>query len=245
MSATAAILANDARGVTRDNVMLLNIGLSFAGMVAITIIGAAKADTGWADWFPFLVIMALLTNPPGYGFLFGLLMVDERDTGVRSALAVTPLPASRMLLARCAASLILMIAWPLTTVYVMNATWKALHMPFPELLGLVSMLAIGAPLTAVTLAAFASNKVEALAIFKGVNLVALAPLALYFIPSDAPFRPLFLIAPPAWAVFAFDAFRTGQSASGWLYLAGGAAFLGGLLALCLRAYLAGLYKTEA
>ena len=244
MSATTEILKLDARGVARDNVMYMNVGLSFVGMVVITIIGYFKGDTDWARWFPFLVIMALITNAPGYGFLFGLLMVDERDTGVRGALAVTPVPQAQMLIVRTISSIVLLLTWPLITVYVMNATWQAVHLQFHEWFALAAVLALIGPVTALSVASYASNKVEALALFKGINMLCLAPLALYFIPADAAYRAIFLALPTAWAVFGFDALRAGDPAA-WIWLAGGAVFNLALLGASIWWYLRTIYKDAA
>jgi fluoroquinolone transport system permease protein len=241
MSATLEILKLDARGVTRDNVIYMNVGLSFVGMLVITAIGYYKGDTEWARWFPFLVIMALLTNPPGYGFLFGLLMVDERDSGVRGALAVTPVPQGRMLVIRTLTSIAMLLVWPMITIYVMNSTWKAIDLSFLQWFMLAGVLSLMGPVTALSVASYATNKVEALALFKGINMAMLAPLALYFLPEGAAYRELFLILPATWSIFAFDALRAGTE-SAYFWLAGGALYHLGLLAVSMWWYLRTLYK---
>jgi fluoroquinolone transport system permease protein len=150
-----------------------------------------------------------------------------------------------MLVIRSSISFALMIAWPLATLYVMNSTWRALDVPLQQILALIAMLALLAPVTALAVAAFAANKVEALAIFKGVNFAGLAPLALYFLPADASYRAAFLLTPTGWGVFAFEAFRAGDAARGYLHVIGGAVYLLILLALCVRSYLASVYKTAS
>lgn len=245
-SPTKAILALDAKAITRDNVMMMNIGLSLLGMVIITTIGLFKADTNWAEWFPFLVILSLVTGPAGYGFLFGLLMVDERDMGTRSVLAVTPVSVSRMIAIRMTLSTLLMVVWPLITVYVMNASWRVLDLPFTQWLGLVTMLSLIAPITALCVAVYATNKVEALALFKGVNFILITPLALYFLPAGTEiYRKFFLFAPSGPAVLAFEAFRHDQDSAAWIYLAGGALYCAALLAACVWYLSRTLYKNDA
>lgn len=243
MSPNSAILALDAKAITRDNVMMMNIGLSFVGMLTITGIGMFKADTSWAEWFPFLVILSLVTGPAGYGFLFGMLMVDERDTGTRAVLAVTPIPPTRMLLIRMLLLTLLMIIWPLTTVYVMNSTWQALDLSLVQWLALVSILSLTASITALGVAVYATNKVEALALFKGINFIFITPLALYFLPaSDELYRKLFLLAPTGPAVFAYESFQTKNNLQAWAYLAGGAVYCAAILALCIWIFSRSLYK---
>lgn len=241
MSATLALLKLDLRGIVRDNVLMMNVFLSFAVMLTITILGLFKADSDWAEWFPFMVVMSLLSGPPAYGFLFGVLMVDERDTGVRSVLAVSPLRPARMLFIRTAMVMGYMVFWPLVSVLIMNTTWNALPVSVADLLAVIAMLSIGAPLTAIAVATFAQNMVEAMALFKGINFTVIAPLALYFLPETG-LRFLFLILPSAWGVFAFDAFAAGDRQQGYLWLAGGSAILLTLLALTMRHYIATQYR---
>lgn len=246
MTATTSILLLDARGVMRDNVMLYNVGISFVGTCIIAGLGLFHAtDQAWLAWYPFLVIMAIITNPSGYGFLFGLLMVDEKDTGVRSALSVSPVRPTTMLTVRMVTSTALMIIWPITSLLIMDATWKAIPVSYMQLLAIVVMLAPVAPLTALSVASYAANKVEALAVFKGISFVVIAPLALKFIAEDAAFRPLFLLSPTAWGYFSFDAFVAGSVTQGYLYVMGGLIYCCALLAFTVRFYLRQAYKIDA
>lgn len=242
MKPTLAILLLDWKGITRDAVLALNASLSVGVMLAITVIGALRGDEpAWARWFPALVALSLLTGPPSWGFLFGLLMVDEKDTGVRGALAVTPVSARRMLGVRSLFSLGLMTAWPLVSLAVMNATWRVLDVAWWAWLPLVATLALGAPLTALSVSAVAGNKVEAMALYKGINFAALTPLALYLVPPEAGWRWLFFALPSTWGLEAFEALHTGRDATGWL--AGALAFHVVLLLAALRAWTRGVYKT--
>jgi len=243
MAATASILALDARGVMRDNVMLYNVGLSVVGMSVITLLGYFHhSDQAWLAWFPFLIVMAIITNPSGYGFLFGLLMVDEQDSGVRSALAVSPVRPTTMLVVRMITSTLILVIWPMITIVIMNATWRALPVSYLQAAAVVTMLAPVAPLTALSVASYASNKVEALAIFKGISFVMIAPLALKFIAADAAFRPFFLLSPTGWGYFAFDTVSNGNALAGYLYVAGGLLYNVFLLALTVGYYLRKTYK---
>ncbi|MEM7727936.1 MAG: hypothetical protein AAF311_01540 [Pseudomonadota bacterium] len=244
-SATLSILKLDAKGVTRDNVMLMNIVLSALVAIGITVVGIFKSGTNWADWFPFMVILSLMTGPPAYGFLFGLLMVDERDTGVRSVLSVTPVPATRLLMIRMITAVLLMIAWPLFTFYLMNSTWQAIEIAPQHIIALVLMLSLGAPLTALAVATYSQNKVEAMALFKGINFLVLGAMALYFIPGDAAYRTLFLILPWAWGVMAWDALIAGDIGAAYRWMAGGSLYLSLLLVWIVRTFITSIYKTDA
>ena len=56
MNAFAALVQLDIRGILRDDVMLINVGMSVVTIVVITTLGAFQQHLpGWADWFPFMV----------------------------------------------------------------------------------------------------------------------------------------------------------------------------------------------
>jgi hypothetical protein len=244
MNATAAIVRLDVRGIGRDQVMLINVALSAATMVAITVLGVFQQSLpGWLAWFPFMIALSLVSGPGGFGYMFGLLMVDENDSGVREALTVTPVTPARLLLTRSAVATLWMCLWPLFTVAVMNSTWRALELSAVEWMTLVGSLALLTPACALAIPTFAKDKVEALAVFKGVTFATLAPLALYFIDAEAAYRPLFLVIPTAWAVFAFDAFVAGD-AMGYAWAAGGAIYALLLLALVVELYRRKVYRLE-
>ena len=245
MNASASIIALDARGIMRDGVMLINVGLSAVVIAIITVLGHYHHDNATrVAWFPVLIIMSVMTGPSGVGFLFGLLMVDEKDTGVRNALAVTPVRPSTMLVTRTLLMIAYLLAWPLATVMIMNATWQALPLTYTELLIVAASVALMGPVTSLGVASYASNKVEALALFKFISFIIISPLALKFIPDEAWYRSLFLLSPAGWGYMSFDAFVQDNQTLGYLYAAGGTLFNLALLAACIRYYQSTLYKTD-
>lgn len=245
MNASASIIALDAKGIMRDGVMLINVGLSAVVIAVITVQGHYYNDDAiMVTWFPFLIIMSVITGPSGFGFLFGLLMVDEKDTGVRNALAVTPIRPSTMLATRTILLTAYLLAWPLGTVMIMDATWKALPISYTELLVVAASIALMGPVTSLGVASYASNKVEALALFKFISFIIISPLALKFIEDDAWFRMLFLLSPAGWGYMSFDAFVQGDQMMGFAFAAGGLAFNLFLLIACIRYYQSTLYKTD-
>lgn len=245
MNASASIIALDAKGIMRDGVMLINVGLSAVIIAIITVLGYYQHDNaGMVAWFPFLIIMSVITGPSGFGFLFGLLMVDEKDTGVRNALAVSPVRPSTMLATRTFLLITYLLAWPVGTVMIMNATWNALPITYMELLIVSASIALMGPVTSLGVASYASNKVEALALFKFISFVIISPLALKFIESDAWYRALFLLSPAGWGYMSFDAFVMDDPTMGYAYAGGGVIFNLVLLIACIRYYQSTLYKTD-
>jgi fluoroquinolone transport system permease protein len=245
MNAVTAIVRLDIRGILRDNVMYINVLLSAVIMAVIAVLGLFQRELpGWIEWFPFMIALSLIGGPGGFGYLFGLLMVDENDSGVRSMLAVTPVPPTTLILTRTVVATAWMCVWPAITVTIMNSTWQAIHIPPLQWFAMIISLAILTPALALAVPTLASDKVEALAIFKGLTFVTLTPLALYLIDADAWYRDLFLLSPTAWAIRAFDAFLN-SDINGYGWAAGGALYALGLLAVAVYFFRRNVYKLYA
>ena len=114
--------ATGYQGILRDDVMLINVGMSVVTIVVITTLGAFQQHLpGWADWFPFMVAYTLVGGV-GFAFMFGLLMVEESDTGVRDAMLVTSISPNLFILTRTLVATVWMLIWPCITIIIMNST---------------------------------------------------------------------------------------------------------------------------
>ncbi len=201
-----SVLWLDLRNVARDHVALATVALSLRGTLVIAGVGLAPdRPDGWSDAFPFVVALGLVTGPAAFGFLFGSLMVDEADTGVRQALAVTPVRPRDLLLVRTVIATAWMCAWPLASVYLMNATWRVLDLSLADWLTVIVPLALLTPGCTLLIPTLARDKVSALAVLKALSFLSLIPLALFLVPSDAPYGFAFLLLPTAWTVEAYQA----------------------------------------
>lgn len=244
MTAITAIVQLDIRGILRDNVMFINVALSTVTVAIIATLGLFQDDLpGWREWFPFMIALSLVSGPGGFGYLFGLLMVDESDSGVRSALVVTPVRPRTLILTRTVVAMAWLCIWPAITISIMNAAWQTLELGLLEWAALIGSLAILAPVIALAIPMMAADKVAALAVFKGLTFVTLLPLAMYFIDVDAWYRLVFLASPTGWAIQAFDAFRGGDG-SGYWWAAGGAVYATSLLGMAVHFFQRNIYKLK-
>ncbi len=126
----------------------------------------------------FFFIMEI---PMIIGVVMGLLLLDERDDGILTALGVTPASGGQFLGYR----LSLMIG--LSTVHVLICTpLTGLISPaaLPRLIPIAVLCSLFAPLLALVMAAFAGNKLEGLALMKAFGVLLVGPVAAYFIHSD-------------------------------------------------------------
>lgn len=241
--AILTIIRLDARGIWRDRVAVTTLALSVFGTLAITILGHFHDRLpGWSTWFPFIVAMSLVGAPSGFAFLFGLLMIEEGETGARRALAVTPVRPTTFLLTRTAVATAWMAVWPLTSVYVMNWTWQVIDLPIAHWIAIVAPLALLTPAMALVIPTLADDKVGALAVFKGLSFIMLLPLALFIVPSDAWFRPVFLVSPAGWVVRTLQTFLDHPPSSAYWWAAGGATYAVGLLAAIVCVFRSKVYE---
>jgi fluoroquinolone transport system permease protein len=245
MGAAASIIKLDLRGVRRDHVALATVLLSAIGVAGITVLGGFQRHLpGWSDWFPFIVAVSLVGGPSGFGFLFGLLMVEEGDTGVREALAVTPIPPRVFLLVRTVVATVWMAVWPLASVSLMNSTWRGVDLSLAHWLALVIPLALLTPAFALLIPALARDKVGALAVFKGLSFVTLFPLVMFFIPVGTVYRPILLASPTGWIIEAYLAFLNDVPASGFGWSLGAVAYAMTLLLVVVHRFNRKVYRTH-
>jgi hypothetical protein len=243
MSAVSSIVRLDLRGIRRDHVALATVVMSVFGTVAITALGAFQDRLpGWGAWFPFMIAVSLVGGPGGFGFLFGLLMVEEGDSGVRQALAVSPVRPALLILIRTAVVTAWMCVWPLASVYLMNSTWRGVDLTLVQWIAVVGPLALLTPALALLIPTLADDKVGALAVFKGLSFITLIPLASYFVPAAAAYRVVFLVSPTGWVVEALRAFTSVPSASGYRWAIGGTAYALALLAVVVHLFLRNVYR---
>ncbi|MEJ2204116.1 MAG: hypothetical protein P8170_08395 [Gemmatimonadota bacterium] len=243
MGPSTALVLNDLRGVRRDRVLSATVTLSLLATTVITVLGVFQDRLdGWSAWFPLVVALSLVGGPGGFGFLWGLLWVDEGDTGVRDALAVTPVPPTRLLFVRTVTATGWTTAWPLASVYLMNSTWQAVDLPLSHWLAVIIPLALFTPSFALLIPTVADDKVGALAVFKALSFLTLAPLALFFMPTDAVYRPLLLISPTGCFVEAYQAFLRHLPEQGALWSVGATVYALLLLAIVVHRFRTKIYR---
>ncbi|MCW5851612.1 MAG: hypothetical protein KIT87_16180 [Anaerolineae bacterium] len=229
MRTLTAFARNDALNLLRDAflayILVMPYALVLLGRWFIPVL------TGWLqDRFAFDVVplyplvvgfMFVLQGPMMFGIVIGLMMLDERDEDTLTALRVTPFPVTHYALYRIALAAALGIAFvlvaPLLTGVMPLAVWPA-TVPIAICAGL-----LGAA-SALTLATFAGNKVEGIALMKGIGLFLVGPLVAYFIPSN--WQLLLGVLPSYWPVKAFWTAWAGGPF--WPYLLVGLVYLGGL-----------------
>lgn len=238
-SAIAALGRADLRSVVRDPMLapllavpvlvvaLLRLGLPpLAGWVQ------ARFAVDLTAYAPLLAAgLVVVTIPAMFGAVAGILVLDERDAGTLTALRVTPLGLGgylgwRVGSAVVAAAVGVVVGLPLSGLF----AWAQV----PAALGLVVPASLVAPVVALALVALAGDKVAAVAVAKGMNLLLTLPLAAWFV--DGPAELAFGILPTYWPVKAFWQVQAGARA--WPYVLVGSAYLLALSIWLVRRFFA-------
>jgi fluoroquinolone transport system permease protein len=198
------LLRGDARNVGRDPLLLIALALPLATGLSLRWGFPWLADR-FADRFDlwpyatFAVGYTLVQCPLLIGVVSGFMLLDERDEGVLAAIAVTPLGPSRFLVYRVTVPALLCVPMIFLAVAVAGLGTP----PILPLAIAATLAAVEAPLTTLFLAAFASNKVEGLALAKVAGLAVISPFAALFVAM--PWQALAGAIPHYWPVKLFVA----------------------------------------
>jgi fluoroquinolone transport system permease protein len=200
----AAYARMDLRAVTRSAMLLLilvgPILLAAALRVGYPLLAgevAARFGVELAAYRPLLLAALVVLHVPMLcGMVGALLVLDDIDDRTLLVLRVSPVTLQRYLAYRGAvvaglAAGSLVIAAPLSGL----ASWSAL----PAMLPALGLAALQAPLIMLATAAYASNKVEGLALIKVIGgiVTGIAP-AMWWLPDSADW--LLRLLPPAWVL---------------------------------------------
>lgn len=172
--------------------------------------------------------MSLLA-PMMAGIVIGFLLLDQRDDGTLAALQVTPLSLNGFLIYRIGVLLIFSVVMTLIAVPLVGLV--EIH---PLAVLLVAVVASPlAPIYALILVCFATNKVQGFALMKAVGTLSWPPIIAYFLPTF--WQWVMGIVPQFWPVKLFWMLATGEDGYG-LYVVVGLAYQGLLVMLFLRRF---------
>ena len=152
-----------------------------------------------------LLMAATMQNSLMFGFIYSMVLIDEKDTKVAKVYGILPVSKFWFVIFR----LIVPFLFAAVSTFVMLVL-----QPFYELSILAnlfySLLAgLGAPLMVLFVATVANNKIEGMTWQKLFNLPTSLPLLAFFIPATFSF--LFGILPTHWAYQGFDRMISGDA----------------------------------
>lgn len=199
MTRVGSLLRADWRNVTRDPLLLLvaAVPLLLASLVRVGFpwaVALAAPHVALEPYAPFVVGYMLVLTPMLVGGATGFMLLDEREEQVLAAIAVTPLGKRGWLAYRVAVPVGATAAMGVAAVYLTGLEPPPVgHLPV-----IVVLAAVEAPLATLFLAAFAANKVQAMALAKAGTLVVVAPFAALFVA--VPWQYVAGLLPQYWVV---------------------------------------------
>jgi fluoroquinolone transport system permease protein len=206
------VAVNDFRLVFRDNSLKVFIALPLLILVVIryAVPYVAGVYEVLQDYISIILMMATMQGSTAFGFIYSMVLVDEKDTNVAKVYGILPLSkfwfvvfrlVPPFLLATLATFLLLLVEPFYGLPVIPNLVYSALA-------GLV------APLMILSIATIAKNKIEAMTWQKLFNLPLSLPLLAFFIPGSLSL--VFAIFPTYWAYQGFDSLIKGGNF--WFYI---------------------------
>jgi len=197
MRKVLGLVRADLRNIVRDPLLIMGVVLPLA--VALLFRFLVPAVAGWvqayvdlAQYYPFIASFLVIMAPFMLGWVVGFLLLDERDEQILTAIAVTPLGKSGFLVYRL--TIPVLASFVAAYAVVLLSGLMPLHVLSFAPIALFA--ALEAPLFALAIVAIAGNKVEGMAVAKGLGMVMWAPLAILFV--DGPWQWAFGVVPPYW-----------------------------------------------
>jgi fluoroquinolone transport system permease protein len=240
MSALTALGKGDFKNIRRDSMMmfLLAYPVVLGVLLRWLIPFVAEGLAGFFDLKPYYLLLTsffgLLIIPQLTGYLAGFLLLDERDQNTLTALMVTPLPVQTYALYRAVAPMLITILGIQVVVPFIGVA----VLPPEKLLPLALVASLLSPVFALILSSLARNKVQGIAVMKGLGIFMMAPLAAWFVPQ--PWQWLLGIFPTFWPVKAYWLAARGES---YLWVAAiGALYALGLLAVLYKRFQDNMYS---
>jgi fluoroquinolone transport system permease protein len=240
MSAISALSKVDFKNVQRDSMMLfllaypIILGVLLRWLIPFVTEGLADVFDLTPYYLLFTSFFGLLIIPMLTGYLTGFLLLDERDQNTLTALMVTPLPIQTYALYRVIAPVIISIVGVLIVVPFIGVAVVSME----KLLPLALATSLLAPIFALVLSSIAKNKVQGIAVMKGMGIFMLAPFVAWWVP--APWQWLLGIVPTFWPVKAYWLAAAGEA---YLWVAGvGVLYTLALLAVLFKRFQDNLYK---
>jgi len=203
------VAVNDFRLVFRDNSLKIFILLPFLTLVftryAVPYIAGIYEVL--QDYIAIILMMATTQGATAFGFIYSMVLVDEKDTNVAKVYGVLPVSKFWFVVFRL-----------IPPFFLATLTTFALLLvePFyglPVISSFVYSLLVGliVPLMILFIGIIAKNKIEAMTWQKLFNLPLLLPILAFFIPAS--FSLVFAIFPTFWMYQGFNSLIKGGNFS--------------------------------
>ena len=191
---------NDLKMIVRDRMLAIVFCLPFlllvAGALAIPEISGRFIDL--SPYSCLVMSFVLIQIAVLFGFVYAFLMIDERDENILNALRVVPISPPVFLLSRLSGASLFAFLYSVLAFVILGLV----KIPVLAIFLISLTFALLAPVIALLIVTFSGNKVDAIAVFKGVDLFIMLPLVSLFISGSWKF--IFGMFPHFWAIYTFE-----------------------------------------
>ena len=192
---------NDFKNIIRDKFLVyasivLPLMLIVVSRIVLHWIAPSLKDTiPLAGNYPMIFMLCITMVPLVYGFIGAFLILDERDEHLLTVLRVMPISRNSYLIYRMlflsVFAFIVLLVFPHLSGLVENTQFSYIqYIPIALLFTLLT------PFSALMVSSFATNKVQAFAIFKISGTVFLIPLFIFLIKDNLKY--IFSPIPNFW-----------------------------------------------
>lgn len=194
------LAANDLKMIMRDRMLVFVFFIPLLFLVAGAWI-IREVTERFFDISPYsclIMSFVLIQIAVIFGFVYAFLMIDERDENILDALRVVPVSNVVFLTSRLLCASVFSFFYAFLSFFILGL----MNISYPAIFLISLTFALLPPVIALIIFTFSGNKVEAIAIFKAVDLFVLFPLMSLFVTGSWKF--VFGIFPYFWTIYALE-----------------------------------------
>lgn len=214
MKKLVKVAVNDFRLVFRDNSLKIFIILPLLTLPVIRygVPYVAGVYEVLQDYIPIILMLATMQGAVAFGFIYSMVLVDEKDTQVAKVYGILPVSKFWFVVFRLIppfflatlATVLLLLVEPFYGLPVVS------NLVYSTLAGLVS------PLMILVVATIAKNKIEAMTWQKLFNIPLYLPILAFFVPAS--FSLIFAVFPTFWAYQGFNFLINGGNSAVYMLI---------------------------
>ncbi len=214
MKKLVKVAVNDFKLVFRDNSLKIFIILPLLTLPVIRygVPYIAGVYEVLQDYIPIILMLATMQGSIAFGFIYSMVLVDEKDTSVAKVYGILPVSKFWFVVFRLIppfflatlATVLLLLVEPFYGLPVVS------NLVYSTLAGLVS------PLMILVVATTAKNKIEAMTWQKLFNIPLYLPILAFFVPAS--FSLIFAVFPTFWAYQGFNFLINGGNSAVYILI---------------------------
>lgn len=189
------VLIHELKNITRDKMYIFFVFFSIVMIIVGFFLIPYLRETDSDMVADIVTTFFILMNGFLYGAVAGFTLLDDQDDNVLLSLKITPIKVRHYVLIKLGISYLLGM---ITTLLLILTTGFLGSSDFIDLLFIIILAPMQAPILALLINSFASNKIEGFVVMKLSGIILISPVAALFISN---WTELFLgVLPGFWPV---------------------------------------------